>query len=505
VNTTKTYFFQSFCILFLATFFFIGIKEVLPKKLFSDKELGTKNVLIDSMLIDAVNADKELDESGIAAEAIADDTTNSDQNTIQNPPAAVGSGQGFVFMEDSYDNYKGWQYLTAFYEKLYQLETNHKGKVRIAYYGDSMTDGDFIVQDFRAEYQNKFGGQGVGFVAITSESASARSSVVHEFSQNWKMQSYLNVKNPIRPFAVNGHVFFANDTINATWVKYKAGKSKNTTQLNNPTLFYGNAANQNAVISYQANKDTITKKLSPNSILNTLQLSPNNLQSLKIGFKKAKSIPIYGLNFDNGKGVHVDNFSQRGNSGIPISKFDVPLMNAFQQKLGYDLIVLHYGTNVLKYGTLDFGWYDKSMTKTVERLRKSFPGAAILVVSTADKATKYDTTMQTDSAVVPLTRSQKSYAMKTKSAYVDLYKLMGGSGSMAKWVEQDPPLANKDYTHFNFRGSKKIGGMLFQELDLGYEKYKLLRDQSKSSVQNSSAQKNRSDTLISNQENSNGQ
>jgi hypothetical protein len=30
-----------------------------------------------------------------------------------------------------------------------------------------MTDGDFIVQDFRANFQNKFGGQGVGFVAIT--------------------------------------------------------------------------------------------------------------------------------------------------------------------------------------------------------------------------------------------------------------------------------------------------------------------------------------------------
>jgi hypothetical protein len=500
VNTTKTYFFQSFWILFLAAFFFIGIKEILPKKLFSDTELGTKNVLIDSMLIDAVNADKELGQPGIAVDA-----TSSDESTIQNPSSAVVSDQGFVFMEDSYDNYKGWQYLTAFYEKLYQLETNHKGKVRIAYYGDSMTDGDFIVQDFRAEYQNKFGGQGVGFVAITSESASSRSSVVHEFSQNWRMQSYLNVKNPMRPFAVNGHVFFANDTINATWVKYKAGKSKNLAQLNNPTLFYGSAANQNGVISYQVNKDTITKKLSPNSLLNTMQLSPNNLQALKIGFKKAKSIPIYGLNFDNGKGVHVDNFSQRGNSGIPISKFDVPLMNAFQQKLGYDLIVLHYGTNVLKYGTLDFGWYDKSMTKTVERLQKSFPGAVILVVSTADKATKYDTAMQTDSAVVPLTRSQKSYAMKTKSAYIDLYKLMGGSGSMAKWVEQDPPLANKDYTHFNFRGSKKIGGMLFHELDKGYEKYKLLRDQSKQATQNTNSEKSKVDSTTTNQQSTDGQ
>ena len=504
MSTTKTYFFQSFLTLLLAAFFFIGIKEVLPKKLFSEKELGTKNVLIDSMLIDALNADKELAADG-AIDSLLTEPNHSAEISNQEEPVATAAGPGFIFMEDSYDAYNGLQYLSALYEKLYQLETNQKGKVRIAYYGDSMTDGDFIVQDFRSNFQNKFGGQGVGFVSITSESASARTSVVHQFSENWKMQSYLNVKNPIRPFAVNGHVFFANDTINTTWVKFQAGKSKNTALLNNPTLFYGSAANQNGLISYQIKSDSITKRLSPNKILNTIQLTPNSLQTLKIGFKKAKSIPIYGLNFDNGKGVHVDNFSQRGNSGIPISKFDISLMNAFQQKLGYDLIVLHYGTNVLKYGTLNFSWYDKSMTKTVERLQKSFPGVAILVVSTADKATKYDTAMKTDSAVVPLTQAQKGYAMKTKSAFIDLYKLMGGSGSMAKWVEQDPPLANKDYTHFNFRGSKKIGGMIFQEVDRGYEKYKQMRKQAMPSKPNISPEKSQSDSLISKQQTANGQ
>lgn len=477
---------------------------MLPKQLFSNIETGTKNVLIDSMLIDAVNADKQAVGKGISKESLDLATTAFEDTLSQTQLSSGVSGRGFVFMEDSYDSYNGTQYLTAFYEKLYQLETNHKGKVRIAYYGDSMTDGDFIVQDFRANYQNKFGGKGVGFVSITSESASARTSVVHQFSENWKMQSYLNVKNPIRPFAVNGHVFFANDTISATWVKYQAGKSKNTAQLNTPTLFYGSASNKNGSVSYQVKSDTVTKKLRPNAILNTLQLAPNNLQAVKIDFNRARSIPIYGLNFDNGKGVHVDNFSQRGNSGIPISKFNVPLLNAFQQKLSYDLILLHYGTNVLKYGTLDFSWYDKSMTRTVARLQKCFPGAAILVISTADKATKYESTVKTDSAVVPLTRAQKSYAVKTKSAYIDLYKLMGGNGSMARWVAQDPPLANKDYTHFNFRGSKKIGGMLFYELDKGYEKYKLIREQAKQSTLNTKRDKIKSDTVISNPQSEDG-
>ena len=65
------------------------------------------------------------------------------------------------------------------------------------------------------------------------------------------------------------------------------------------------------------------------------------------------------MNFDDGKGVHVDNFSSRGNSGLPLSNLNKDLMNAFQQKLGYDLIILQFGTNVLNYGSLNYGWYEK--------------------------------------------------------------------------------------------------------------------------------------------------
>lgn len=462
METNKSYFFQSFLIVLLSAVFFLGVKKVLPKKIFSEKAGTTKNVLIDSMLIDAFEAEKETSKADIG-------------DTLANQPIVYYETNGVTFPEETYEEYKGYQYLISFYEKLFQLETTKKGNVRIAYFGDSMTDGDMIVQDFRANFQETFGGRGVGFVPITSESAASRSSVTHQYSDNWKTQSYLNVKYPKRPFGVNGHVFFANDTANVEWVKYKANKGKFTSQLDNPTLFYGSSKNKNGEISYIIGKDTLHKKLLPNNTLNTLTLSKSALRSLKTDFINADSIPVYGFNFDDGNGVHVDNFSQRGNSGIPISKFDVSLMKAFQEKLDYDLIVLHYGTNVLNYGTKDYTWYDKSMTRTVNRLKECFPGVAILIVSTADKASKYETEMKTDSAVVPLTNAQKRYAVKTKSSYVNLYTLMGGDGSMVKWTEEEPALANKDYTHFNFRGAKKVANLLYQQINEGYKQYKTLR------------------------------
>src|SRR5690606_27626887 len=133
-------------------------------------------------------------------------------------------------------------------------------------------------------------------------SASSRSSITHEFSKNWKTQSYLKVKRPSKPFGVNGHVFFANDTSNVAWVRYKANNTRFSSELNKPTLFYGSSSNKEGRIKYIIGTDTISKKLTPNALVNTMVLSEGNLKSLKVNFKKADSIPIYGFNFDDGKG-----------------------------------------------------------------------------------------------------------------------------------------------------------------------------------------------------------
>ncbi len=462
MNTSK-YFFQTLVVVIVSGLSFLAFKTFLPKKLFAESKLDSKNVVVDSLLLEAIAEDEGATVEDSMAKTIID-------YKVVN---------GIKFPTETFETYTGNQYLVTFFEKLFQLETKKEGNVRIAYFGDSMTDGDLIVKDFRTYLQEKFGGQGVGFVNITSESAASRSSITHEFSGNWKTQSYLKVKRPSNPFGVNGHVFYANDTANVAWVKYKANKTRFASELPRPTLFYGSSSNKEGKIKYVIGTDTISKKLTPNALVNTLVLSENNLKSIKVNFKKADSIPIYGFNFDDGKGVHVDNFSNRGNSGLPIGSFDVATMRAFHSKLDYDLIVLQYGANVLNYGSLNYGWYEKRMAKVVAHLKECFPGVAILIVSTADKSTKYDLEMKTDSAVVPLNTAQKRYAIKSESSFVNMYTLMGGDGSMIQWVEQEPIRANKDYTHFNHRGAKEAASLIFTQLNKGYEMYKELRKKRK--------------------------
>ncbi|WP_255498703.1 GDSL-type esterase/lipase family protein [Dysgonomonas sp. ZJ709] len=457
MNTSEdSYFGKIIILILLAIAAFYGFKTALPPRLFPDQVTSNSNIVMDSMMLEAVSDTTEM--------AIADTTEVAVRDTLNNNQTEE--------VDETLDpsiRAQGYNNLKHFYAKLHALEQDKTGKVRVAYFGDSMNDGDYIVQDVRSEFQDNYGGQGVGFVAITSLSANARGSVSHQHSKTWTTQSFVKVKKPARPFGIDGQVFFAHGEGN--WVKYRAQSQRHSTSLFRPTLFYGRSANNQAYVTIQSGKDSIvTKELNPTKLLNTLPVA-STTKSLQVNFHKTDSIPIYGFNFDDGQGVHVDNYSMRGNSGLPLSILNVNLMNAFDDVLNYDLVVLHYGANVLGYGTLNYSWYEKNMTKVVENLRACFPNADILIISTADKATKIDGVMQTDPAVVPLANAQKNYARKTGAGFISLYSLMGGEGSMAKWVDEKN-LAGKDYTHFNATGSKKVAKLIYDEIGKGFSKYK---------------------------------
>jgi len=335
--------------------------------------------------------------------------------------------------------------LFRFFDKLFTLEKTKKGSVRIAYFGDSMIENDNIVQAVRKNYQEKFGGQGVGFVTLSGP------------SYEWNLYSILN-EAPASTIGITGYVSFANDSV-SSWTYHKNGA--------HPTLFYGRSDNNDAKVII--NTDTVVLK--PTELLNKSSLT----SALKVQFSNAGSIPFYGVDFSGPSGINIDGFPLRSSSGLPLGKLNTSLMNAFHRELNYDLLILHFGANVLdtKSKPIKYDRYAKNMTVVVNHLKKCFPGADILIISEADKATKYETEIKTDTTITALIQAQEKYALNTESAFINLFQLMGGEGSMVKWVNEDPPMANPDYTHFNHKGGTKIGNLIFEKLDEEYENFKI--------------------------------
>jgi lysophospholipase L1-like esterase len=87
-----------------------------------------------------------------------------------------------------------------------------------------------------------------------------------------------------------------------------------------------------------------------------------------------------------------------------------------------------------------------------------------MVVSVSDKSCNLDGTMSTIPSLPLLVSIQEELAKNHHTAFWNLYEEMGGSGTMVKWAESDTAMANKDYTHLNFRGARWVARALYNRL-----------------------------------------
>jgi hypothetical protein len=80
-----------------------------------------------------------------------------------------------------------WQNL----QKNSSIKTTKKGKIRIAYFGDSMIEGDLLTQTLRKLLQKEFGGYGVGFLPIHSKVAGFRQTASVQ-SSGWETINFMD-------------------------------------------------------------------------------------------------------------------------------------------------------------------------------------------------------------------------------------------------------------------------------------------------------------------------
>lgn len=365
------------------------------------------------------------------------------------------------------------QTLPTFFKNLHKLEKTKSGQVRIAYFGDSMQDGDMIIMQLRHYLQRKFGGKGVGFVPITSPSSKGRYTIKHSFSSNWHKASFIKKGYGKFYFGLNGNTFYVGDSVNTNTatVTYRRGNAYKELPLINPVLFYGRKNIDSVTnIIYQSKENTDTIKLKRNNILNKISL-PNFKKKFTLTITDKGTTPYYGVSFASKTGVIVDNLAIRGNSGMALTKLNANLMRKFQKTMKYDLLIVHYGTNVFSKKITTYNWYAKRMKRVVRHLQNCFPNTDILVVSMADRAMKINETMQTPDNLPNFINTQNKIATASNTKFFNFFKAMGGKNSMVNWVEKDS-LANKDYTHFNPKGAEKAGRIFYNWLIKEYENYK---------------------------------
>lgn len=334
-------------------------------------------------------------------------------------------------------------------------------KVRIAHYGDSIIEGDLISADLRTALQKKFGGEGIGITSLTSEGIKFRITVKHTFSDDWKTFSvYSGNLNNIPP-GITGTVSIPSS---GSWVKLEASGIPGTFKsIKKVHIYYSNA--KNSSLKYSLNNSAEkTIQLSSGKGIKEIVIDGENSRSIKITASIKDQAYFYGISIESDEGIILDNFPLRGNSGVSLREIPAETMMEFNKLLDYKLIILQFGLNMLTSGQTDYTWYEKEMEKVIIQLKENFPQTSFLLVGVGDKCVKKGTRLTTDPNVKKLIAVQKRIAENTDIAFWNLFESMGGENSMLDWVNSKPPLAMRDYTHFNNDGAAKIGKMIFESV-----------------------------------------
>lgn len=346
----------------------------------------------------------------------------------------------------------------ALMSKLHEIKKGAGKKVRIAWMGDSMIEGDLLTQTFRQRLQNMFGGMGIGFVPISSVSATNRQTVKAQINGNWDDESF-KTKKISSPIFLSGHTFFSKSGS----VVFTDETVKDSGQILVKTLLCGQAKGELAV---KVNGTAVS--IHPSAPFNRIVLDSSTNRTLALEIPAA-NLPVYGVSMEPVKGVTVDNFSFRGSSGVELKTLDTAFLAELDRQHYYDLVVLQYGVNVLwKPYTDNYDFYGRQMRKILPLLRKAMPNTHFVIVGTADRAFLYDGEWKTAMGIGSLLKIQAQLAAENHMTFYNLFASMGGNGTIVKWAASKPALARTDYIHPTHAGAQKLGNMIFEDFISNY-------------------------------------
>lgn len=398
----------------------------------------------------------------------------ADSDTIPLPPVVKPAfvdtcRTGMTCIEDYSDStFRG---MRPFYEALNRLSSGDEEdrQVRIAVFGDSFIEADIFTADLREMLQKRFGGCGVGFVAITSATNGFRPTVRHTFG-GWESHAVTDsIGFDKKLQGISGHYFIPR---RGAFVELR-GQKKYASLLDTcqrSTIFY--LSKDSLSLTASVNKgDAQFFSVLPSAHLQTSEVE-GNIGSVRWSAGEADSTRFYGVAMDGKQGIVLDNFSLRGSTGLSLRDIPQRMLKEFNRVRPYDLIVLEYGLNVATERGRNYDKYQKGLLTAIEHLKNCFPQAGVLLLSVGDRDYKDDEgELRTMPGVKNLVRYQQHTAALSGIAFWSMFEAMGGEESMATLVHAKPAMANLDYTHINFRGGRFLAGLLYETLIYGKEQY----------------------------------
>lgn len=366
--------------------------------------------------------------------------------------------------------------LDAFYTKLVQLKNDKNIVVHITHIGDSHLQADILTGKAREQLQLNFGNAGRGFI-VPYKVGRSNEPYSYQTSSNVVWQSKRNiVLSDSLPIGVGGLTLKTEEAGASILVRVKNKPNLNYS-FNKLTLFHekgescfdfdikDSCGGTTGMISALPTKD---KRFHSESILLNYENSVY-IETRIRSFTRPPYTMLYGILLENSKPGIL--YNTIGINGAEYRHYNqAKYFQEQQQVLTPDLIILSLGTNEAFSRSFDPVLFQLQVDTMVKNLKLNNPNAALLITTPGDhfRNRKYKNTN------IPKARSILiAYCLQNQIAYWDLFDIMGGFGSIAKWNAKK--LTSKDLLHLNAKGYEVQGELLYQSIISGLSKFELRR------------------------------
>lgn len=335
-------------------------------------------------------------------------------------------------------------------------------KVRIAYYGDSFVESDILTADLREMLQDRFGGEGIGWVGCKSTGTDQKPTVsisatrMEDRNHLNKGQFKAHLQGPSLRYYLpqNG----SHITLRGTSFR------RHLSQWAKAQLYVRAPSGISITVKSSADSVSTTHKLDCSDAVQVVE-SDGQMSSIDydLAFSQG-STQLLGAVLESTTGIYVDNFGMRSESGHSLVSIPNDALTAVAAHHPYDLIIVHFGLNATWKGMSNAACraYIGKTKKSIEHLRSYFPKATILIVSVSDRDQRTADGLHTMDGVERMVAHQNIMAQELGVCFYNLFEAMGGPDSMNSLVQQG--MANKDYTHINFKGGAMLAELIYQSL-----------------------------------------
>jgi len=381
-----------------------------------------------------------------------------------------------------------------------QLASMDSSVVHIVHYGDSQLEEDRISSTIREDLQEEFGGAGPGMLPPVLKIQPQ--TTVHWYRGALERYILFGPKDEEATHSRYGPLAqFAN--LNGTAVI----GIKRRLDRKDKIKIYPHAGGYATIKVLAGKRGKLKARLDYDRTFTTVVgLNPDSTEKIKTSIKMVEAEPpvvdssytklnvytwklpdttssvkitltgnteIYAVSADGAYGVAVDNVAMRGSSGTIFHRIDSELLAESYKAMNAKLIMMEYGGNLVpSVSTSNIDWIKKLVTRQILAIQKANPDADIIFIGPADMERQSDGRWKTYPALRMTINALREVALENGVAYWDMHRVMGGNGTMSKWVKREPPLGFTDHIHFTRRGATHMGDLFCSSLRMYYDFFK---------------------------------